>query len=289
MVLKTLGRTLAAAVAGVQVIMFASGAAGAVSKQSVVAAFYPVAYAVQRVGGDRVDVTNLTPAGAEPHDLELTPDEIDEILDASLVVDLGHGFQPAIEKAAEQRDGPTVSLLRAGTKDPHIWLDPVRMEAIVRTVQRELTRIDPKGRAEYARNAERFLSDLAALNTRYAEGLASCRRKVIVTGHEAFGYLAQRYGLRQEGVAGLSPDAEPDAKRLGQLADLIKRLGVTVVYTEDLVSPRIAETLAREAGVKTETLNPLEGLTDAELEHGANYVTVMDQNLAKLRNGLGCS
>lgn len=289
MVLKMLGRTLAAAVAGVQVLMFASGVAGAVSKQSVVAAFYPVAYAVQRVGGDRVDVTNLPPAGAEPHDLELTPDEIDEILDASLVVDLGHGFQPAIEKAAEQRDGPTVSLLRAGTKDPHIWLDPVRMEAIVRTVQRELTRIDPKGRAEYARNAERFLSDLAALNTRYAEGLASCRRKVIVTGHEAFGYLAQRYGLRQEGVAGLSPDAEPDAKRLGQLADLIKRLGVTVVYTEDLVSPRIAETLAREAGVKTETLNPLEGLTDAELEHGANYVTVMDQNLAKLRNGLGCS
>jgi zinc transport system substrate-binding protein len=289
MVLKTVGRTLAAAVAGVQVLAFASGVAGAASKRSVVVAFYPVAYAVQRVGGDRVDVTNLTPAGAEPHDLELTPDEIDEILDASLVVDLGHGFQPAIEKAAEQRDGPTVSLLRAGTKDPHIWLDPVRMEAIVRTVQRELTRIDPKGRAEYARNAERFLSDLAALNTRYAEGLASCRRKVIVTGHEAFGYLAQRYGLRQEGVAGLSPDAEPDAKRLGQLADLIKRLGVTVVYTEDLVSPRIAETLAREAGVKTETLNPLEGLTDAELEHGANYVTVMDQNLATLRNGLGCS
>jgi zinc transport system substrate-binding protein len=289
MILKPAGRALAAVVAGVQVFAFASGVAGAASKRSVVAAFYPVAYAVQRVGGDRVDVTNLTPAGAEPHDLELTPDQIDEILDASLVVDLGHGFQPAVEKAAEQRDGPTVSLLRSGTQDPHIWLDPVRMEAIVRTVQRELTRIDPKGRAEYARNAQRFLTDLAALNTRYAQGLASCRRKVVVTGHEAFGYLAQRYGLRQEGVAGLSPDAEPDAKRLGQLADLIKRLGVTVVYTEDLVSPRIAETLAREADVKTETLNPLEGLTDAELEHGANYVTVMDENLAKLREGLGCS
>jgi zinc transport system substrate-binding protein len=289
MILKPAGRALAAVVAGVQVFAFASGVAGAASKRSVVAAFYPVAYAVQRVGGDRVDVANLTPAGAEPHDLELTPDQIDEILDASLVVDLGHGFQPAVEKAAEQRDGPTVSLLRSGTQDPHIWLDPVRMEAIVRTVQRELTRIDPKGRAEYARNAQRFLTDLAALNTRYAQGLASCRRKVVVTGHEAFGYLAQRYGLRQEGVAGLSPDAEPDAKRLGQLADLIKRLGVTVVYTEDLVSPRIAETLAREADVKTETLNPLEGLTDAELEHGANYVTVMDENLAKLREGLGCS
>jgi zinc transport system substrate-binding protein len=149
--------------------------------------------------------------------------------------------------------------------------------------------VDPKGRAVYARNAQRFLAELAALDTRYAKGLAACTRKVVVTGHEAFGYLAARYGLRQEGVAGLSPDAEPDAKRLGQLADLVKRLGVTVVFTEALVSPRIADTLAREAGVKTETLNPLEGLTDTELHHGANYVSVMDDNLVKLRSALGCS
>ena len=112
---------------------------------------------------------------------------------------------------------------------------------------------------------------------------------MIVTGHEAFGHLAARYGLRHEGVAGLSPDAEPDAQRLGDLADLVKKLGVTVVFTEDLVSPRIADTLAREADVKTETLNPLEGLTDRQLANGATYVTVMDQNLAKLRTALGCS
>jgi len=288
MVLKlrlcVLGALVTALVAGVT-----TSAAADPSRRSVVANFYPVAYAAQRVGGNRVHVTNLTPAGAEPHDLELTPDQIDEILDADVVFDLGHGFQPAVEKAAEQRDGPTVSLLRAGAKDPHIWLDPVRMERIVRTVQAELTKLDPKGRAVYARNARWFLAQLAALDTRFSQGLANCARKVVVTGHEAFGYLAARYGLRQEGVAGLSPDAEPDAKRLGQLADLVKRLGVTVVFTEDLVSPRIADTLAREAGVKTETLNPLEGLTDGELARGATYLTVMDQNLAKLRSALGCS
>ena len=278
---------LAAAV--VAVGMAGPGVAAASSRRAVVANFYPVAYAAQRVGGDRVHVTNLTPAGAEPHDLELTPDQIDEILDADVVFDLGQGFQPAVEKAAEERDGPTVSLLRAGMKDPHIWLDPVRMEAIVRRVQQGLTKVDPKGRAVYARNAQRFLAELDALDTRYAEGLAHCARHVIVTGHEAFGYLAQRYGLRQEGVAGLSPDAEPDAQRLGQLADLVKKLGVTVVFTEALVSPRIADTLAREAGVKTETLNPLEGLTDQELAKGATYVTVMDQNLVKLHRVLGCS
>ncbi len=221
--------------------------------------------------------------------LELTPDQIDEVLDAKVVFDLGQSFQPAVEQAAEQRDGPTVQLLPSGTKDPHVWLDPVHMAAIVRTVQRNLTKADPKGRAMYARNAERVLGELDALNTRYRDGLAHCEHDVIVTAHEAFGHLARRYGLRQEGVAGLSPDAEPDAKRIAQLSDLVKRLGVTTVFTEDLVSPRIATTLAREAGVHTETLNPLEGLTDRELHRGDDYVTVMDANLTKLQAALGCS
>jgi len=289
MVLRA-GRVLAVAVvlalvgAGVSAV-----AATAASRRSVVASFYPIAYAAQRVGGDRVHVTNLTPAGAEPHDLELAPDQVDGLLDADVVFELGQGFQPAVERAAEQRDRPTVTLLARGTKDPHIWLDPVQMQRIVRVVQHELTSTDPKGRAVYARNAQRLLGQLGALDHRYADGLAHCQRRVIVTAHEAFGYLARRYGLRQEGVAGVSPDSEPDARRLGQLADLIKRTGATVVFTESLVDPRLAETLAREAGVKTEALNPLEGLTDVELAHGADYVTVMDENLAKLRGALGCS
>jgi zinc transport system substrate-binding protein len=266
-----------------------AGSAHAASRQSVVVSFYPIAWTVQQVGGDRVSVTNLTPAGAEPHDLELTPDQIDEVLDAKVVFELGHGFQPAVEDAAGQRDGRTVELLPKGTTDPHVWLDPVRMAAIVRTVQRELTRADPSGRAAYARNARRVLGELDALDARYRDGLARCERDVIVTAHEAFGHLAKRYGLRQEGVAGLSPDAEPDAKRIAQLTDLVERDGVTTVFTEELVSPRIARTLAREAGVRTATLNPLEGLTDRELRRGDDYVKVMDANLAKLQRALGCT
>jgi zinc transport system substrate-binding protein len=297
-------RYVAALVVVLAVIGAVAPSAMAASKRSVVAAFYPVAYAAQRVGGNRVTVTNLTPAGAEPHDLELTPAQIDKILGADVVFDLGHRFQPAVEKAAKQRGGPTVSLLDtlpigaagkmvkegdATALDPHVWLDPVLMQDLVRQVQRSLTRADPKGRAVYTRNADQFLAELDALNGRYAQGLAACDRKLIVTSHEAFGYLAHRYGLRQEGVAGISPDAEPDAQRLGQLADLVKQQGVTTVFTETLVSPRIADTLAREAGVKTDTLNPLEGLTDNEVSHGANYVTVMNQNLEKLRRALGCT
>ena len=182
-----------------------------------------------------------------------------------------------------------MELLPRGTSDPHVWLDPIRMASIVRTAQRELTKGDPKGRAVYARNAARVLAELSALDTRYRDGLAHCERDVIVTAHEAFGHLAKRYGLRQEGVAGLSPDAEPDARRIAQLTDLVKRLGVTTVFTEELVSPRIAQTLAREAGVHTETLNPLEGLTDRELRRGDDYVSVMDANLAKLQAALACS
>jgi len=266
----------------------------AASKPRVVASFYPLAYAAQRVGDGRVTVSNLTPAGAEPHDLELTPDQIDAVLDADLMLELGHNFQPAVEKSAAQRDGPTVKVLdrlaaaKSHSNDPHVWLDPVLMQALVTQVERALTKADPTHRAVYARNARAFRSELAALDVRYRDGLANCERKLIVTAHEAFGYLARRYGLRQEGVAGLSPDDEPDPNRIAQLTDLARREHATVVFTEELVSPRIADTLAREAGVRTAVLNPLEGLTDRERRTGANYITVMDDNLRTLRSALGC-
>jgi zinc transport system substrate-binding protein len=270
----------------------------------VVGAFYPVAYAAQRVGGSRVQVTNLTPAGAEPHDLELTPNQFDEILDADVVFDMGHRFQPAVEEAAKERDKPTLTLLdrlpiRAGNKkvaegdpnalDPHVWLDPVLMQDIVKQVQTALTKADPKGRGVYARNADVFIRQLKALDERYRKALADCSIHVIVTSHEAFGYLAKRYGLQQEGVAGLSPDAEPDAKRIAQLTDLVRRDHIKVVFTETLVSPRIADTLAREAGVTTDVLDPLEGLSDSAIAHHANYLTVMSKNLSKLGRALDCN
>jgi zinc transport system substrate-binding protein len=267
---------------GLAALVTSSMPASAASRRSVVAAFYPVAWAAAQVGGNRVAVTNLTPAGAEPHDLELTPDQMDTLLDADVAFVMGKGFQPAVESAADQRDGATVRLLdrlprRGG--DPHVWLDPVLMRRIVGQVRDSLTKADPAGKAVYARNAAALDAQLADLDERYRKGL---------TAHEAFGYLARRYGLHQSGVAGLAPDAEPDAARLAELADLVKRDGVTTVFTESLLSPRIAATLARETGVRTEVLNPLEGLTAKERSRGDDYVTVMDANLTKLRTALGC-
>jgi zinc transport system substrate-binding protein len=131
---------------------------------------------------------------------------------------------------------------------------------------------------------------LLALHEDFETGLATCERNLLVTAHEAFGWLARRYGLRQEGIAGIDPESEPSPKRLAELADLVEEEGVTTIFTEDLVSPKVARTLAREAGgIRTEVLSPLESLTEAQRERGDDYLDVMRDNLTKLRAALGCS
>jgi zinc transport system substrate-binding protein len=293
-------RAFAAAVVLTAILSVAcrGGSGGADGKVRVVAAFYPVAFAAERVGGDRVDVTNLTPVGAEPHDLELAPDQLDELLDARVAFVLGGDFQPAVEDAADRRDGTTVELLpklrepgdEEPADDPHVWLDPVLMSRLVAEVERGLTAADPKGAATYRKNARELQDELAALDMQYGERLTGCSRDLLVTSHESFGRLAARYGLRQEGVAGLSPDAEPDPARLGELARLARDEGVTTVFTEETVSPRIAETVAREAGgLRTEVLSPLESLTAKERDAGVDYFTIMETNLDKIATALGCS
>ena len=286
------------AVASVLLTASLSTGAGAARRPrvSVVASFYPLAWAARSVGGPAVRVTDLTPSGAEPHDLELTTDDRDAIDDADLAVVMGHDFQPAVEAAADDRDGPTVKVLDridvgadAADRDPHVWLDPVLMEQIVRAVERALARADPSRADAFARRTNASLTELEALEASYRSGLAECDRRLLVTAHEAFGWLAKRYDLRQRGIAGIDPESEPDPKRLGELADLARSKGVTTIFSEDVVSPKVARTLAREAGgLKTEVLSPLESLSDAARSRGDDYVDVMKTNLVKLRRALGC-
>ena len=261
----------------------------------VVASFYPVYEAARRVGGDRVEVSNLTPAGVEPHDLELSSKTVDRIIDAGVVLYLGHGFQPAVERAVRRSKGKAVDLLapmplHKGEQDvdPHVWLDPVLMTRIVDEVRSALSDADPSGAPAFADNATAYAKELSALDQEYRTGLTACARTLIITSHEAFGYLAQRYGLEQRAAAGLSPEAEPEPGRLAELADLVRRTGSTTVFSETLVSPKVAETLAREAGVKTAVLDPIEGLTEEEQRAGKTYLAVMRDNLAALRAALAC-
>jgi zinc transport system substrate-binding protein len=247
------------------------------------------------VGGRHVVVRNLTPPGTEPHDLELSTRSVDEIDGADLAVVLGDDFQPAVEDAAERRDGETLIALDAvgghlRADDPHVWLDPARMIKIVDAVAMRLAQVDPVRSSRYRARAERYTTELRALDRAYRDGLASCSRRLLVTSHDAFGYLADAFRLEQRSVSGLSPDAEPDARKLGELADLARRHAVTTVFSEQLVSPRVARTVAREAGgVRVATLNPLEGLSAREQRAGADYVSVMRTNLRTLRTALGCT
>jgi zinc transport system substrate-binding protein len=272
------------------------------AKVRVVAGFYPLAEAASKVGGDLVDVENLTPPGVEPHDLELTPQEIADIQQADVVLYLGEGFAPAVEQAAAEAHGVSVDLLKGlplepgvpeegeegSVTDPHVWLDPVLYQRLVERVEVALTQADPAWKSTFEANARSFQTELAGLDDEYLQRLTGCARNVIVTSHAAFGYLAAQYGLTQEPIAGISPDAEPSAQRLAQLADLVQRDGVTTIFTEELVSPKVAQTLANETGATTAVLNPLEGLTEQEVAAGEDYVSVMRSNLGILETALGC-
>jgi zinc transport system substrate-binding protein len=232
---------------------------------------------------------------------ELNSRQVDQIEDAAVVLYLGRGFQPAVEKAAERAEGAKVDVLGslgglrpagAGDQqldvDPHVWLDPRQQKAIVARVAGALSEADPANRATYEANAGAYSRELDELDANFAAGLAACDRRVLVTAHEAFGYLAARYGLTQEAIAGLEPESEPTPQRLADLAGRVRAGGTTTIFYETLVSPKVAESLAREAGVRTAVLDPIEGLTDADAKAGRTYISAMKENLAALRTALGC-
>lgn len=273
----------------------------------VSAAFYPLAYLAEQVGGDHVDVSLLTKPGTEPHDLELTPKEVASLSDADLVL-YESGFQPAVDEAVDSEAQDTAFDVApaahldlvvtedghehvdhgdaAGTPDPHFWLDPTRFADVGSAVASELGRVDPDHAADYTSGAKRFARTMSRLDQEYRSGLASCSSTDLVTSHEAFGYLAAAYGLTQRGISGLSPDTEPSAAQLAAITDFVDEHGVTTIYAETLASPRTAETVARETGASLAVLDPIEGVTDAS--KGSDYLQVMRSNLATLETGQGC-
>ena len=274
---------------------------------SVVASFYPLQFVAERVGGPWVSVGNLTPPGVEPHDVELTPKDIATVADADLVVYL-EGFSPAVDDAVSQSasDGAAFDVGRfadldltytpiedgevtpdeAGTTDPHFWLDPTRLANVADELAVRLADLAPAHAQEIEANAEALRGELANLDAELDAGLATCTNRDLVTSHNAFGYLAQRYDLRQVGITGLTPAEEPTPQSLAEVAEYVTAHDVATIYYETLVSPAVAETVAAETGAATAVLDPLEGLGDDT--EGSDYLSVMRANLASLQRGQPC-
>ncbi|WP_051797834.1 metal ABC transporter substrate-binding protein [Catenuloplanes japonicus] len=286
-----------------------SGASAAPGTVGVVAAFYPLQFVAEKVGGDAVTVTSLAKPGAEPHDLELNPQQVGQLTDAQLVLYL-KGFQPAVDEAVAQNNadrafdaGTSVTLLSGtashshdegaeeehaeeeGGTDPHIWLDPTRLATVADAVAAKLGAADPDRAADYTARAAALRTELTTLDAEYTQGLQTCARREIVTSHTAFAYLAERYKLEQIGISGLSPEDEPSPQRLAEVATEAKEHGATTIFFETLVSPKIAETIANEVGAKAEVLDPIEGIADGS----GDYFSVMRTNLASLKTALSCS
>ena len=284
-------------------LLSACGGGSQADGPRVVASFYPYAFVAEQVGGTHVEVDNLTSPGVEPHDVELKPKQVGAVQAADLVV-FQRGFQSAVDDAVDQADLPGDDVLdvakivrlekshaedshEEGSHDPHTWLDPSTMITVARAVEERLSEADPDHASAYAANTRRLERELTRLDTAFADGLKTCRTRTIVTSHAAFHYLAERYRLTQVPIAGIDPTNEPTPAQLADISALVKRENITTIFAEELVSPAIAETVARETGATTATLDPIEGLGDNGGDE--TYVSLMRRNLVAIRTANGCS
>lgn len=308
------GSRAAVAAAGVVLAGCGSDSVAGDDGPAVLASFYPLAYVAERVAGPAADVENLTQSGAGAHDMELTGQQVGQVADADLVVYL-RGFQPAIDQAVEENaadralDAADAVQLRGHDDaahdhaheddhvnddapeedldtDPHIWLDPTNMADLATTVADRLADIAPAEADGFRDRADELVDELNQVDREYRSGLADCERRVFVTSHGAFGYLADRYDLTMVGVSGIDPDAQPSPARLAEVQRTVEAEEVTTIFYERLVSPDVAEALAADLGVRTAVLDPIEGLT--EQTSGEDYLSLMRANLDALREANGC-
>ncbi|MFC0622735.1 metal ABC transporter substrate-binding protein [Kribbella deserti] len=295
-----------------------ANAAGDGAKLNVVASFYPLQFVAQQVGGDSVQVETLTAPGVEPHDLELTPKQVGTLADAKVVL-FEKGLQPAVDEAVEQNAKDAGFDVSAAAKleatgaefeheeegeahegeeadgeeahadelDPHFWLDPTKLADVADAVAGKLGEADAANADAYKQRAATLRAELVKLDGEFSTGLKNCERKAFVTSHEAFAYLAKRYGLEMVGIAGFTPDAEPTPARIKEVQDIVRKEKVTTIFYEELVSPKVAQSIASDLKVKTAVLSPIEGLSDANSNE--DYFSLMRENLQELRKANGCA
>lgn len=323
--LAALSIVTAIGIAGCGTKETASPASGdaASGKPHVYTTIYPLEYAAKRIGGDHVEVTNLIPPGVEPHDYEPTAKDMVALSKADIFAFNGSGLELWVDKAVESLDKNKTAVVNAtegmdllkatedehdheaeaataekpeehdhehehahGPNDPHVWLDPAMLKEQAAKVKDALVKKDAAHAADYEKNFQQLSGDLDQLDKEFKEMVARTSKKEFMVSHSAFSYLAHRYGLEQVAISGINPADEPSPAKLKELVEHVKEHQISYVLFETLVSPKVAEVIAREAGVQTATLNPLEGLTEDDVKAGRDYLSIMRDNLQTLRAAL---
>ncbi len=274
------------------------------NKVNVVASYYPLYDFAKNIGGDKITITNITPAGSEPHDYEPSPQELVTANKSDVFIYNGGTMEPWVDKfvpdykqinvkasdgidlaeGADEETGKPSSEI----KDPHFWLDPVLAQKIVNNIRDGLIKADAKDKDYFTNQAKAYNEKLAQLDQDYKTGLTTCESRSAITSHAAFGYLAKRYNLDIVSIAGVSPEEEPSAAKLAELTQLVKEKNIKYIFFEGLVSPKLAQTIASETGAKTEVFDPIEGISDEDQKQGKDYLSVQRENLQSLRTALSC-
>ena len=286
-------------------------------KIQVMTTFYPMYEFTKQVVGDKGDVELLIPAGIEPHDFEPSAKDVAKISDSDVFVYNSPELETWTDNLTDTVDTKQTEIIQAskdiklmeGTEhdheeahdhdtqeheehghshelDPHVWLDPALAIKEVETIRDQLSKKYPDDKAAFEKNAASYIDELKKLDEEFQTAFKDAKNKTFVTQHAAFGYLANQYGLTQEAIAGISPDQEPSPSRLSELKHYVDDNQVKVIYFEENASSKVAETLSKETGVKLEVLNPLESLTDKQIKDGEDYLSVMRENLAALKESV---
>jgi len=270
-------------------------------KLKVAASFYPLAHFAEQVGGEKAEIIKIIPGNADPHEYELTAKDMIKIQTARVFIFNGAGLEPWAERIRGDLKKKGVMILQMaehfallgderGVKyDPHIWLNPLFAIEEVKLIRDVFIRADPQNKDYYKRNCALYTGKLLLLNDRYERGLKSCKKHEIVVSHNAFGYLARRYGFEVYSITGLSPEEEPSPRKMAEIIKISRAKNIKYIFTELLVSPKIAETIANEVGAEILIFNHVSGLTDNDIMAGKTYISVMDENLKNLRLALSCS
>jgi zinc transport system substrate-binding protein len=286
----------------------------------VVTTLFPLYDFARTIAGGKAQVTMLLPPGVEPHTFEPKPEDMIRISHAGLFVYTSRYMEPWAEKIVTGIDNKTLRVVNAGERvsyragvredehdhgqkdggtgghdhdqkgmDPHIWLDFANAALMVDTILDGFIAADPGNGTAYRKNAEVLKTRLVALDELYRKKLSSCTtRKLLHGGHYTFGYLARRYDLEYHALSGISSDSEPSAERMVALVREIKSSGAGYMFAEELLSPRLTETLAQEAGVGVLMLHGAHNLSRDDLSLGVTFFDLMERNLVQLQKGLQC-